>query len=160
MSLLFDISPTDEPQKKKSKKATAKNVVATEEDKATFVPAVRRSVSFLGRLDGDVVCLDQNCQGACHDVTDKCRDQWRIECCYCGTGQWIDAREEPEPEQETTGEHKAFAFSSGRFQGMGIAEAAGQPRWREYCEYAAKNHKDSAAREACQTWLAQNPASC
>ena len=28
MSLLFDISPTDEPQKKKSKKATAKKVVA------------------------------------------------------------------------------------------------------------------------------------
>jgi hypothetical protein len=160
MSLLFDISPTDEPQPRKSKKPAPKRQADAEAAKASFVPAFRRLADFLGKIDGEVECLDQSCQGKCHDVTDKSRDQWRIECCCCGTGQWVDAREEPESEDEVGTTQGCFTFPTGRFIGLRLEEAATHPRWAEYCKYAAKNHADQAVRETCQKWLADNPAAC
>lgn len=154
MSLLFDISPTDEPQPRKARK-TARGERAVAAVLVPVSPALQRPDQFLGRLDDDVACLDQNCQGQCHDVTHKFADSWRIECCYCGTGQWIDAREEPEE-----GATECFTFPDGRFLGLRIEEAAVHPRWPEYCKYAAQNHAELAVRETCQKWLADNPAAC
>lgn len=157
MSLLFDISPTDEPQKRKPKQRR-QEVAAGEAAPAPSVPPRFGVVwaGFVGRLDGEVECVDENCRGTAHDVTYRGRDEWVLACCFCGTGQRVAAPAE-EPEPEATG-GEGFKFSDGRFAGLTVLEASSSPRWREYCVFAAAHHKNPDAMKACQTWLAENSA--
>jgi hypothetical protein len=158
MILLFDISPTDDPQPKKAKKAAVAKPVEAAKAVVVIARPIHRDTGLLGRLDDEVACLNQECQGYCHDVTHKHPDQWRIECCYCGTGQWVEPLDEPDV--DTPEATECFTFPDGRFGGMSLDEATSQQRWPEYCKYAAKNHSDPAVRETCRKWLAENSGPC
>jgi len=152
MNLLFDTSPQGDPPKKKARKVAG----ATQIEEAYVAP--RRppiKPKTLGRVDEGVACLDQNCQAECHDITDEDRGWWKLECCFCGTGQWIPAEKRPEPAVEPAGDG-VFRFPEDtRYPGLTPAEAAAScPRHREWFAYAAKNHPDEAVKKACQTYLA------
>lgn len=156
MSLLFDISPQSDPQKKKAKRAAE----TTQQEEAYVAPA-RPAITpkIIGRVDDGVACLDQNCQAECHDITDEDRGWWRLECCFCGTGQWIPAQRMTEEPKEPASDG-VFRFPEDtRYPGLTPAEAAAKcPRHREWFAYAAKGHPDEAVRNACETWLAANQA--
>lgn len=150
MSLLFDIPP-DEP--KKAKKKPARPGPALEPAPAPApreVPHIAMPAT-LGRLDGTVACLDQTCQGLSHDIVADDRGQWLVECCLCGTGQWLPAI--PGVIEPPKGK---FVFHAGRFAGLTIDQAAAQPRGLEYLEWAAREHPKQAVRKACETWLADS----
>ena len=105
----------------------------------------------LGRLDDAVSCLDQNCQAQCHDILDEDRGQWRLECCFCGTGQWVPVVKGHLPPPAEGGD---FLLRGGRFDGQTIGEAARSSRGRDYIAWAAKEHPRPAVKKACETYLA------
>ncbi len=162
MSLLFDISPTDEPQKKTSRKPR-KTRVSQESVDNSAVDLRLGSAVFLGRLDGDVECVSKSCRGTAHDVTNNGKNGWRVECCFCGTGQWIEApacdADESATESLCAGDGDGdgvFRFPDGRFAGMTIEDASKHPRWREYCAFAAAHHENRSVSDTCKTWLAES----
>lgn len=147
MSLLFDVSP-EEPARPKRRRAVA----ATEP--ARPAPAARTyEATTLGRLDGQVACLDQTCRAEAHDIVEEDGGHWRLECCLCGTGQWVPARPGVLAPASTR-----FVFHSGRFAGLSIDEAAMQPRGMDYVRWAAAEHPKKAVRSACERWLAESGA--
>lgn len=152
MSLLFDTSP-QEPERKKAKKRAAEPVAAPSEPPA-FVPP-DSPVAPLGRLDGTVACLDAACQAQTHDILDEVRGQWLLECCFCGTGQWVPAVRGHLPPPAEGGD---FVFRGGRFDGQTIAESARTERGMDYIRWAASEHPRPAVKKACETYLASLPA--
>jgi len=151
MSLLFDTSP-QEPQKKKGRRAAAKEAVI--EPVATGVPlppASAEAPAPLGRLDDGVPCLDQRCQTQCHDILDEERGRWRLECCFCGTGQWVPVIKGHLP---PPAEGADFLLRGGRFDGQTLGEVARSPRGQEYIAWAAEEHPRPTVKKACQTYLA------
>jgi len=154
MSLLFDISTQEEPRGGRKKRPEP--VTVEQEPAYVGLPARITARPLLGRLDGEVECLDQSCQAACHDITDLDRGWWRIECCFCGTGQWVPAKtakQERPARAATAGE---FRFPEGtRFPGLTLAEAVEKnPGCEEWLRWAAKHGPDDATKKACQTYLA------
>jgi len=150
MSLLFDTSP-QEPQKKNGRRAKK---VAEPEPAVLVVPPQAASAEApapIGRLDGVVACLDQNCRAECHDILDEDRGQWRLECCFCGTGQWVPVVKGHLP---PPAEGADFLLRGGRFDGQTIGEAARSSRGRDYIAWAAKEHPRPAVKKACETYLA------
>jgi len=152
MSLLFDISPTDEPQKKRSGKKKQAEEAAAAPEPAVVVP---KRISDeppkpLGAADG-FVCINEACGGTCHDIWKKSRGLWLIECFECGTGQWVEAQEEA---QET--EEDSFRFPEGvrdTFVGLTIDEVDALGR-RDYIVWAAENCRIGDVRDAAKNWLA------
>ena len=147
MNLLFDISPGDLPD---SKKKRGSRKAAAAEDKPVEKPFVidlsSRSSATHGRCDGTHTCPDERCGSTTHDITHIDRGAWRIECAFCGTGQWVEA-------EETVGE---FRFPNGRFEGHTVAEAAAQKNGLQYIRFVAEKDQSQAVRDACQTWLDSN----
>lgn len=148
MSLLFDTSP-EEPQKRRTRKA-APPVAETPAPQKPLI-YLGESVPPLGRLDDGVACLDQNCQAQCHDILDEDRGQWRLECCFCGTGQWIPVIKGHLP---PPAEGADFVLRGGRFDGQTLGEVARSSRGQEYVAWAAKEHPRPAVKKACETYLA------
>lgn len=150
MSLLFDTS-ADEPQRQKK----ARRPPVAEEPAAAevFVPAAL--VAPLGRLDEGVACLDTSCQAECHDILNEDCGQWRLECCFCGTAQWIPVIRGHLP---PPAEGADFVFRGGRFDGQTIAKASRSSRGLDYIRWAAGEHTKPAVKKACETWLASMSA--
>lgn len=146
MSLLFNISP-DEPAKKRQ----GRNAVLEIEKSASASPYIGKvTLGALGKYD-DAPCIDSNCCGMAADILDESRGQWLLECCFCGTKQWVKAiAGHLEPRQEE------FRFRDGRFAGLSIAEVSAQPRGKDYLKWAAEGHPRPAVREAVKTWIASN----
>ena len=154
MSLLFDVSPEDAPRKRARKTIKiARNDPPREQNRAIYKG--ESAPAALGTLD-EPTCLDQRCQGTAHDILiedrveidGKPRQAWLIECCFCGTKQWV-----PVVKGHLKPQEKPFAFNDGRFAGMTVAKAFAEPRGEDYVRWAAKEHKRPAVREACQRHL-------
>ena len=107
----------------------------------------------LGRLDSGVQCGDTTCRAECHDITDEDRGYWRIECCFCGTGQWVPVVKGHLP---PPAEGADFVLRGGRFDGQTIGEVARSSRGMEYITWAAEEHPRQAVKKACRTWLAES----
>lgn len=154
MSFLFDTTIQTPQEPSRSRRKARKAVEPVEQARPDFVPFVV-VVPPLGRLDGDVACIDQSCRAQCHDIVEEHAGQWLLECCFCGTGQWIKAiaGHLPAPEEDA-----AFRFRDGRFAGLTLDEAARTPRGVDYIKWAAVEHRRGAVREAAKTWLASKPA--
>lgn len=153
MSLLFDTSP-QEPERKKAKKRAAEPAPPAPGPAATSLPAA--AVPPLGRLDEGVACLDTSCQAECHDIVEEIKGQWRLECCFCGTGQWVPVIRGHLP---PPAEGCDFVFRGGRFDGQTIAEASRSARGLDYIKWAAAEHPRPAVKKACETYLASVAAS-
>lgn len=155
MNFLFDVSPT-EPQRRKSRKRAAEQPV--ESEKPSFVPKPKSSGihRVLGKLDHTYQCLDQTCQATCNDIWDEHDGYWYIECCFCGTGQYVPALiDDVEAEEQ----EDVFRFPAGgreEFVGMTLDEVS-TAGGDYYIEWAAGRCKDMAIREAAKTWLASRP---
>jgi hypothetical protein len=150
MSLLFDTSE-EEPQRQKKSRRPA--VAEEPAPVAVFLPAAL--VAPLGRLDEGVACIDARCQAECHDIVSEERGQWRLECCFCGTGQRIPVIKGHLPPPV---EGADFVLSGGRFDGQTISQVARSARGLDYLKWAAAEHPRPAVKKACQTWLALQPA--
>ena len=149
MSLLFDTSP-EEPQKRRARKAVPPKRAREPAPEKPLI-YLGESVPPLGRLDDVVACLDQNCQAQCHDILDEDRGQWRLECCFCGTGQWSPVIKGHLP---PPAEGADFVLRGGRFDGQTLGEVARSRRGQDYITWAAKEHPRPAVKKACETYLA------
>lgn len=147
MSLLFDTSPQEQEKKKPRKRATEPEAAPAA---VAYVPPAG-PVAPLGRLDDGTPCLDESCQAECHDILDESKGQWLVECCFCGTGQWIPVIRGHLP---PPAEGADFMFRGGRFDGQTIAEASRSARGMDYIKWAAAEHPRPAVKKACETWLA------
>lgn len=152
MSLLFDISPPEPGKAKKNRQV--RNAVSEIEKSVSTSPYIGKvTLGALGRYD-DAPCLDQKCQGSASDILDEVGGQWLLECCFCGTGQWVPAiKGYLKPKQED------FRFRDGRFAGLTINEASLEPRGPDYLKWAAESHPRPMVREAVKTWIASNGGS-
>jgi len=141
MSLLFDISPDEVPDKKK-------RAAAVEEPAATPPSPVQyREQVVLGQSDGHYVCYKPSCQATYFDIIDDYRGQWVIECAFCGWQQRvlaIDGVLEPSTD---------FVFFDGRFNGMTLAQAADEKNGLAFIQWCAKNHKSETVKDSCLSWL-------
>lgn len=157
MSMLFDTSPQDDAPKRKSRRKPAADQPATVSPEPELrLPEAFGDRPILGRVDGDVACLDSACRAECHDITDEHRGRWRLECCFCGTGQWIpaiDGRLDEPPKAASID----FVFPAGQ-RGAGCTVAEYHKVSPEYVAWAAKNEPNEIIREACETYLASLPA--
>lgn len=151
MSTLFDISP-DEPTKGRKRNPAHAGVAVAEKQVSPSPYIGKVTLGALGKYD-DAVCADEVCGGTAHDILDEHRGQWLLECCFCGTGQWVPAiAGYLKPRQEE------FRFRDGLFAGLTIAEARLEPRGPDYLKWAAESHPRPMVREAVKSWLASNPA--
>jgi hypothetical protein len=147
VSTLFDIS-SDEPVKGRKKNTARAAVVGAEKSVAASPYIGKVALGALGKYD-DAPCIDSNCRCSASDIIDEHRGQWLLECCFCGTGQWLPAiKDYLKPRQE------AFRFRDGLFAGLAIDEVILEPRGPDYLKWAAESHPRPMVREAVKTWLA------
>lgn len=153
MSFLFD-STIQSPQEPTRTRRKARRPAAVPEPSRSGFQPLAIAVAPLGRLDDGVVCLDANCQGECHDIVEERSGRWFLECCFCGTGQWVRATPGhlPPPPKESE-----FRLRDGRFAGMTLDEVGRAQRGLDYIQWAAAEHPRHAVREAAKTWLASRP---
>jgi hypothetical protein len=154
MSLLFDISPSDDHKKSRKPRPAAAEAAAPEQEPSVQSPPAL--LSIIGLVDKDVACLDESCASECHDIIDSDRGWWRLECRLCGTGQWIPAIDGRLEERKSAPRTGAFTFPDGRHAGKTVEEVAA--RRMDYVVWAAKHDRDEETRKACEFWLASNPA--
>lgn len=158
MSLLFDTSPQEDAPKRKGRRRAAAPAPAAEEP-SVRMPTTCHFRPTIGRVDEGVACIDSRCRAECHDITDDHRGQWLLECCFCGTCQWIPAIDgrlkEPPPAQPSAGE---FVFPEGQ-RGAGCTVAAYYQKSPSYVRWAAENEPNEEIRKACETYLASVAAS-
>lgn len=152
MSLLFDTSPQEDAPKRKGRRKAAAPAV---EEPSVSVPVTCHFRPIIGRVDEGVACIDSRCQAECHDITDEHRGQWLLECCFCGTGQWIPAIDgrldgPAPPARASAGE---FVFPEGQ-RGAGCTVAAYYEKSPDYVRWAAANEPNEEIRKACETYLA------
>lgn len=152
MSLLFDTSPQEDAPKRKGRRKAAASAA---EEPSVSVPVTCHFRPIIGRVDEGVACIDSRCQAECHDITDEHRGQWLLECCFCGTGQWIPAIDgrlgEPAPPASTAAGE--FVFPEGQ-RGAGCTVAAYYEKSPDYVRWAAANEANEEIRKACETYLA------
>ena len=152
MSLLFDTSPQEDAPKRKGRRTAA---APAAEEPSVSVPVTCHFRPIIGRVDDGVACIDSRCQAECHDITDEHRGQWLLECCFCGTGQWIPAidgrLDEPAPPASTAAGE--FVFPEGQ-RGAGCTVAAYYEKSPAYVRWAAANEPNEEIRKACETYLA------
>lgn len=110
-------------------------------------------------------CKDPSQPNGCtlYDVTQRARrvltyrarpvDAIRIECVWCGTGQWI--REPAGLLDPPDGADYRFTF--GVFNGKTIRQIATTDRGRKYIEWTAENSTSPSAKKACETFIKDNP---
>jgi hypothetical protein len=164
MKMLFDIAETSPPEDQKKRRGKSTGALfemgkPSPEKAPSYIGDF--VTTYLGRFD-EVECVDPSCRGTAHDIVEegmaelppsnKPRPAWLIECCYCGTGQWV-----PVVEGYLKPAKEEFRLRDGRFAGMTLDEASKQPRGLDYIRWAAEEHKRPAVREASKTWLASNP---
>ena len=142
MTFLFDTSPQQHPKKKGARRA------AEPKPPAPALPRRPAVAAILGR-DDETTCPDTSCQAACNDITDEDRGWLRLECCFCGTGQWVEGKLPEKPADDV------FRLRGGRFDGIALDEVFETPRVRDYLEWAAAEHPRKAVKDACEKWLAQ-----
>ena len=148
MNFLFDVSP-EEPVKKKGRKREQSAEPACEKKvESFFAPA--RELHIIGRIDDVFHCADEACNATAHDIIDEHKGEWRIECCFCGTGQRVQAID------GVLREPDAFVFRDGVFEGLSVDEAVARENGMDYVEWASKSHKRAAVRDACARWLDSN----
>lgn len=154
MSMLFDVSPTEDQVRKKGarpRKAAEATPAGEEQAAAPPLPPVlsqARPLLPLGTIDHTYACPDTRCRAEFHDIVAEDDGDWLIQCGFCGTGQWVRAipgHLKPREEQ--------FTFRDGRCQGLTLDEAAAMSRGLDYIEWAAAEHPRDAVKNACQTWL-------
>jgi hypothetical protein len=150
MRLLFDTSP-EEPRRARKPRQKKAEPKASAEPVEIRIP--ESAILPLGRLDSGVHCGDTTCRAECHDITDEDRGYWRIECCFCGTGQWVPVVKGHLP---PPAEGADFVLRGGRFDGQTIGEVARSSRGMEYIAWAAEEHPRQAVKKACRTWLAES----
>jgi hypothetical protein len=151
VTTLFDVSPEEPTRSRKARQARAA-VLDADKTPSTSPYIGKVTLEALGKYD-DEVCADEACRGTAHDIIDEHRGQWLLECCFCGTGQWVPAVVgHLKPRQEE------FRFRDGRFAGLTIAEASREPRGPDYLKWAAESHPRPMVREAVKTWIASHPA--
>jgi hypothetical protein len=156
MSLLFDTSPQEDAPKRKGRRKTASPAV---EEPSVSLPVTCHFRPIIGRVDEGVACIDSRCRAECHDITDTRPEKkgihWLLECCFCGTGQWIPAidgrLDEPAPPvSDAAGE---FVFPEGQ-RGAGCTVAEYYGKSPDYVRWASNNEPNEEIRKACQTYLA------
>jgi hypothetical protein len=144
MSLLFDISPDELPDKKTPRKKSAK----IEEPAAEPPRGVRFAEQvILGQSDGHYVCYKPSCQATYFDIIDDYKGQWVIECAFCGWQQKVQAIE------GVLAPSTDFIFYDGRFNGMTLAQTSKQENGLAYIQWCAKNHKSEPVKDSCLSWL-------
>lgn len=148
MSLLFDVSPDDDSgRRKRARNGRMPVSINTEPEKTLSyigqTPAL--PVRPVGKADDMFDCA---CGARCHDILREDGRDWYVECCFCGTCEWVDAV--PGHLQPAEAE---FIFRDGRFAGMTLPQAASQPRGLDYIKVSAESHKRPAVRDACKTYL-------
>jgi hypothetical protein len=148
VSLLFDTSP-EEPQKRRGRRSAPPPAETPTPEKPLIY--IGEAAPPLGRLDGTVTCPDENCQSQCHEILDEVRGQWRIECVFCGTGQWVPVVRGHLPPPPQGG---GFVLRGGRFDGKTIDTVARLERGMDYLAWAAKEHPRPSVKKACQEYLA------
>jgi hypothetical protein len=148
MDVLFDMTPDGDPvqARKKPRKRTAAVAVEAEASRSDALDAILARPGFIvGRLDGHIAC--HRCLGCAHDIIEDYGPEWQVECCFCGLREdipSIDGYLKPKSD---------FLFRDGRYAGQSIDQAYATPRGREYVQWAAKEHKREAVREACANVL-------
>lgn len=157
MSLLFDTSPQEDSPKRKARRQRAAPVA---EEPAISLPMACHSRKIIGSVDEGVACVDSRCRAECHDITDEHRGQWLLECCFCGTGQWIPAIDGrlDGPERPQAAGASEFVFPEGQ-RGAGCTVAEYYGKSPDYVRWAAKNEPNEEIRKACETYLASLSAS-
>ncbi len=152
MSLLFDTSPQEDSPRRKGRR---KAVQQAAEEPSISLPATCHFRQTLGRADDAVACIDSRCLAECHDITDEHRGNWLLECCFCGTGQWIPAIDGrlKEPAAPAVADAGGFVFPEGQ-RGAGCTVADYYQKSPSYVRWAAENEPNEEIRKACQTYLA------
>lgn len=145
MTLLFDISPEEPERKKSRRKAVAEQPAPEKTEESFFAPA--RDLQIMGQVEDIYTCPDETCLATYHDIIDEHKGRWLIECCFCGTGQWVWAVD------GVLREPDAFVFRDGVFEGLSIDEAVCRENGMDYVQWASEKHKRPAVKEACKKWL-------
>lgn len=157
MSMLFDVSPSENQARKKGgrlRKAAEATPAGKEPGQSPPLPPMPPMLSQagpplpLGTIDHTYSCPDTRCRAEFHDIVSEDGGDWLIQCGFCGTGQWVRAIKwhlKPRAEQ--------FTFRDGRCQGLTLDGAAAMPRGLEYIAWAANEHPREAVRTACKSWL-------
>lgn len=151
MSHLFDISPLETDGKRKKKPhETRVSIKKTEPEKSSYYlgKSPPRLFAHIGTIDHTYACWDHRCQAECNDILVEDGRQWLLQCVVCGCTQWV-----PVIPGHLQPKEEGFVFRDGRFAGLTIDEAVALPRGLDYVEWAAKEHKRPAVKQACQTWL-------
>lgn len=113
---------------------------------AEWSPKTTPIAQVLRQYDGEIECA---CAGSAFDVIDEDGGYWLAECCYCGTGYWVPAVIEPEPDP---GE-KEFVFAAGQWAGKTIEQVSAEELGPSYLSWAAEKHPKASVREAVKKWL-------
>jgi hypothetical protein len=144
MSLLFDISPEEVPDKKAKKKSPQKK--AAEPASAPAQPALEiPACGILGRSDGEYTC---DCGSTYFDIIDDYRGEWLAECAFCGIKIRVPAI------RQIVEDKPGFVFLNGRYSGMALAQVSETEQGVAYIRWCAEKHKSSAVKEACKSWVA------
>jgi hypothetical protein len=121
-----------------------KEVVETAVSVAPAVATLPPPAGIIGRADEGFVCLDVTCQATAHDIVEDIDGWWRLECAFCGTGQWVRAKKS-KATWSSGGE--TFRFRDGRFSGQTIAQVLEHARGADYLRWAAEKHPRQYVRE-------------
>lgn len=158
MNFLFDASPEELPDTKKSKprrraaKPDESQKIAAEDTGgvAIFAHQRRRNDTIIGRSDGHYECADIKCGSSHFDILDEWRGEWFVECMICGTGQSVPAISGVISTPDAAGE---FVFADGRYEGLSVSQVVLDENGPTYLSWAAANHKREAVRIACKKWI-------
>jgi hypothetical protein len=145
MNFLFDVSPEEPVKSKKRRRAESPQETPEKVEEAFAAPA--RDLQIMGQVGDLFTCADESCSASYHDIIDERGGKWLIECCFCGTGQWVLAVDGILKEPDS------FVFRDGVFAGLSIDDAVSRENGMDYVEWAAKKHKREAVRTACARWL-------
>ena len=154
MSVLFDKSPREDSPKRRGRQKAAP---AAEEEPTVSLPSTCHHRPIMGRVDEGVACVDSFCRAECHDITDLHRGSWRLECCFCGTGQWIPAIDGRLEQPTTPASGGEFVFPEGQ-RGAGCTVAEYYKTSPDYVRWAAANERQDETKKACEIWLASMSA--
>lgn len=162
MTLLFEISPEEQPKKRGKRQpqpaATApapEPAVKTPTQAVLDVPTER-----LGVIEDVFFCQDEACASGYQEIDverwtadsrGRSHAKWLLHCGFCGTGQWVDAIDGHLRVKEDA---QAYVMTEGRatFVGMTMAQIE-QAGGLWYVEWAAKNHHVPEAKAAAQAHL-------